>query len=59
MYSSDCGFHIRSIYNGYLGAADMIYSGSNVDGSGKAIEPVVSLNVQLLEKNADKTYNIK
>ena len=37
----------------------MIYSGSNVDGSGKAIEPVVSLNVQLLEKNADKTYNIK
>ena len=59
LYSSDCGFHIRSIYNGYLGAADMIYSGSNVDGSGKAIEPVVSLNVQLLEKNANKTYNVK
>ena len=57
--SSFCGFNVRIVYSGYFNAYNMFNSGTGVNGSSRAVFPVVSLSSQLLEKAANGTYNVK
>ncbi len=57
--SSHCNFSVRYVNSGYFGAYYMFYSGTGVNSGSRAVFPVVSLSLQLLEKAADGTYNVK
>ena len=59
LYSSDCGFYVRSVYSGCFIAGYVFDSSTGVGSGSRAVFPVVSLSSQLLEKAADGTYNVK
>ena len=58
-YSSDCGFGVRRVVNGDMGADGMFYSGDNNDDNCYGLFPVVSLSSELIEGNATDGFAVQ
>ena len=58
-YSSNCGFGMRCVGSGSVGAYDMCNSSNGTINNSLALFPVVSLGFSLLSGNATSGYTVK
>ncbi len=60
LYSANCGFRIRAIYDGVMGGSNVYGSNANVIAATYAIFPVVTLHADNLETTSTAgTFNVK